>query len=744
MVVSDTDLRHGVSLAVGLLLALFMCFVLSPGMAVAAGDYDGDGYISDDCAPLDPNVHPGALDAPDLGFQDTNCDGIDGDASRAVFVALSGNDAATGTKDNPLKTIQAAITKAATDHKDVYVAGGTYNEHITLKRGVSIFGGYAPFSGVRSPTEATTIVGSPEAALAPASATDADAVKGVALQFLTLKGTPDGSRSAYGLRVLDKAFVALQGDVSQGAAAAPGPAGGGGFTGGGGSAGGAGSCGPQGGGGFGGNNGGAGGAGGLGAAGAGGDGSNGGASFFLFGLGGAGGIGSDGAGGFGGANGSSGGNGANAPTPALSGPAWSPAPATAGHGGVAGGGGGGGGGGAGGTFFISNFFGGGGGGGGGGGFGGGAGAPGANGGGSFGVYVFNGTVVADASSLVAGDGGNGGNGGAGGGGGAGGAASPGGSSCVFAFTGGPGAAGGNGGTGGGGGGGAGGPSVGIAKAGTASMVLRGGTTTQPSAAGAGGRIGGTGAAAPSGPSSGAFPNADVSQTADFDGDGVPDVADSCVLVAVSGSDANHDGCTDLGAVLADSDGDGIPDQVDACPSTAGGATDADQDGCPDIVDNDHDGFSPPADCNDSNPAIHPGAVDTPGDRIDQNCDGRDAPFPRISSAINNTWGVRGSSARALVLRATNVPAGATITMSCKGRGCGFERKRFRAKKTGTVDLLKILGRKRAGFRAGQTLEIRITARGYIGKDVRFKFKKGTIPKGTVRCIQPGASKPSAC
>src|SRR4051794_39883305 len=41
-------------------------------------------------------------------------------------------------------------------------------------------------------------------------------------------------------------------------------------------------------------------------------------------------------------------------------------------------------------------------------------------------------------------------------------------------------------------------------------------------------------------------------------------------------------------------------------------------------DADGDGVRRPADCDDTNPRIHPGAVDTPDDRVDQDCSGTDA------------------------------------------------------------------------------------------------------------------------
>ncbi|MDQ8046608.1 MAG: MopE-related protein [Solirubrobacteraceae bacterium] len=61
-----------------------------------------------------------------------------------------------------------------------------------------------------------------------------------------------------------------------------------------------------------------------------------------------------------------------------------------------------------------------------------------------------------------------------------------------------------------------------------------------------------------------------------------------------------------------------------------------------VVDKDGDGYSPPADCDDSRADIHPGATDIPGDGIDQDCSGADAVVPTGSGATGGS-GTTGSS-----------------------------------------------------------------------------------------------------
>ncbi len=70
--------------------------------------------------PAAPRCTPTGVDRPDLRFVDSNCDGIDGDARTAVFVAPNGKNGAPGTPAQPLRTISAApvVANASAAKKD--------------------------------------------------------------------------------------------------------------------------------------------------------------------------------------------------------------------------------------------------------------------------------------------------------------------------------------------------------------------------------------------------------------------------------------------------------------------------------------------------------------------------------------------------------------------------------------------------------------------------------------------------
>jgi hypothetical protein len=85
----------------------------------------------------------GAVDVPDDGFEDSNCDGIDGDAERALFVAPSGSDGSAGTPRDPVRTLARAIEIATATGQDVYVCNGVYTDNVVLDgTAVNLYGGY--------------------------------------------------------------------------------------------------------------------------------------------------------------------------------------------------------------------------------------------------------------------------------------------------------------------------------------------------------------------------------------------------------------------------------------------------------------------------------------------------------------------------------------------------------------------------------------------------------------------------
>jgi len=88
----------------------------------------------------------GPEDLPDPGYNDDNCDGIDGNIDNGVFVDgdKGDDDNLVGDMAHPFKTINAAIGFA--DGKDpkleVYTSKGQYQEQIQVLDGVSVYGGY--------------------------------------------------------------------------------------------------------------------------------------------------------------------------------------------------------------------------------------------------------------------------------------------------------------------------------------------------------------------------------------------------------------------------------------------------------------------------------------------------------------------------------------------------------------------------------------------------------------------------
>jgi len=181
-------------------------------------------------------------------------------------------------------------------------------------------------------------------------------------------------------------------------------------------------------------------------------------------------------------------------------------------------------------------------------------------------------------------------------------------------------------------------------------------------------------------------------------------------------------------------------------------------GCETVLrpDDDLDGSPAPIDCNDHSPAIRPGAGDTPGDGIDQDCSGADTPAPprapvsglaptgrvtvtQIVAPVRNRWLVKRRVTKVTAFSVSGAPAGGRVTVTCEGKGCPFAKRSRQVPPNGKVGFTGALDGHR--LKPGAVIEVRITARGWIGKVVRYTVRKGKLPKAETLCLAPGASKP---
>jgi Putative metal-binding motif/RTX calcium-binding nonapeptide repeat (4 copies) len=208
------------------------------------------------------------------------------------------------------------------------------------------------------------------------------------------------------------------------------------------------------------------------------------------------------------------------------------------------------------------------------------------------------------------------------------------------------------------------------------------------------------------------------------------VASDCETVEYADSD--HDGvdvrtdCNDANPAIhpgaADVPGNGIDEDcsgadaalVNTNPGTGtGGGT---------VTDADHDGASPPLDCDDGNAARHPGAADVPGNGVDEDCSGADAPVPPVPYHVTHRWDLAGTWSRVVQLKITQLPAGAKLTVTCEGRGCPFM-----SRSTTKGDLTKMF--KRRKLSKGVVVDVKIGAPGYKSVTVRFTVKgKKKLPQ----------------
>ncbi len=253
-------------------------------------------------------------------------------------------------------------------------------------------------------------------------------------------------------------------------------------------------------------------------------------------------------------------------------------------------------------------------------------------------------------------------------------------------------------------------------------------------------------------------------TADFDGNGLPDVAvanqagASATVLLRSGSGFAPDPSSPLTTSLADVTGidaadfnqDGRVDLAltslaDKRITIALNSTPFPPPPPPPDLDLDDDGVQTPLDCDDHNPLIKPGAVDVPGDGINQDCsaDG-DADFPLPGTKIKySVLTFLTGFSKFGKLTVAPVKAGDKITLQCKGRGCTFKKKTFKAKTNkARLSLLKPL--KKAQLRKGAVVTMRMTRAATYGTYAKWRIRAPKASKFTSACLRPGQKKPVKC
>jgi hypothetical protein len=129
---------------------------------------DVNGLATDGCecpaATLAPEDTPRTFTTyPAAGeyYLDTDCDGVDGVAAKAVFVSATHQGVADGSRAAPFRTIADGIAQllAYPSAKSyVLVAAGIYRENVVLTPGVKLYGGYALDFGARDIVRHATVI----------------------------------------------------------------------------------------------------------------------------------------------------------------------------------------------------------------------------------------------------------------------------------------------------------------------------------------------------------------------------------------------------------------------------------------------------------------------------------------------------------------------------------------------------------------------------------------------------------
>jgi hypothetical protein len=125
------------------------------------------------------------------------------------------------------------------------------------------------------------------------------------------------------------------------------------------------------------------------------------------------------------------------------------------------------------------------------------------------------------------------------------------------------------------------------------------------------------------------------------------------------------------------------------------------------------------------------------------------PAPRINVTTTFLFAAHRSFTRFTSLAVKEVPRGATVTATCRGRGCPTHRVKGRRRAvtftkrnaSGSVTLKPWL-RKR--LPVGTRLTASVTKPGFVGMVKTLTLRRSKPPQVVTSCLAPGAKTPSRC
>lgn len=116
-------------------------------------------------------------------------------------------------------------------------------------------------------------------------------------------------------------------------------------------------------------------------------------------------------------------------------------------------------------------------------------------------------------------------------------------------------------------------------------------------------------------------------------------------------------------------------------------------------------------------------------------------YPRVHSAVVNTWRFYSSYTTVTELTATGLPPGAEVKVVCAGGGCPFGR-RVRHAHSSRLALGALFNG--SHLRPGAHLTVEITMRGWVGSVAIFTIQRDDVPSESTLCLPPGVHKPMKC